>query len=359
MPAKLEDIARESGFSIATVSRVLSNSTYPVKASVREKILETAHAMGYRPNLVARSLRTDQTNTVGILVDDLLSPFTPPVVRGIQDQLKENNYMSLIVNSDWDVEQEHAGIDSLLSRPVDGIIFVEYSHLTSSEALTNANKPGVFVHRLFGTPIKNSVVPDDIYGASLAVDHLIHLGHRSIAYISGLENWHNSKERLEGYKKTLERHGIPLVEEWIRSGDWEIEGGYSGTQGLLELSNRPTAIFAANDLMAVGVIYAIQDAGLSVPHDIAVVGYDNREFTWVVRPNITTVEMPVYEMGRIAAEILLQQIVDGTRENEEVKAKGKLIIRDTCGASNVQKTNLRFERNTALRRVLLNKEPDN
>jgi len=111
--------------------------------------------------------------------------------------------------------------------------------------------------------------------------------------------------------------------------------------------------------MAVGAIYAIQDAGLSVPHDIAVVGYDNREFTWVVRPNITTVEMPVYEMGRIAAEILLQQIVDGTRENEEVKVKGKLIIRDTCGASNAQKTNLRFERNTALRRVLLNKDPDN
>jgi DNA-binding LacI/PurR family transcriptional regulator len=242
---------------------------------------------------------------------------------------------------------------------VDGIIFVEYSHLTSSEALTNANKPGVFVHRLFGTPIKNSVVPDDIYGASLAVDHLIRLGHRSIAYISGPENWHNSKERLEGYKKTLEKYGIPLVEEWIRPGDWEVEGGYRGTQSLLQLSNRPGAIFAANDLMALGAIYAIQDAGLSVPDEVAVVGYDNREFTWIVRPNITTVVMPVYEMGRIAAKILLQQIVDGTRENEEVKVKGELIIRDTCGASESQKTNRHFERNTSLRRVLLNKDPDN
>jgi LacI family transcriptional regulator len=139
MPAKLEDIARESGYSIATVSRVLNNSTYPIRASVREKILATAHTMGYHPNLVARSLRTDQTNTVGILVDDLLSPFTPPAVRGIQDQLKEHNFISLIVNSDWDLEQEQAGILSLLSRPVDGIIFVEYSHLTSSEALTRAS----------------------------------------------------------------------------------------------------------------------------------------------------------------------------------------------------------------------------
>jgi LacI family transcriptional regulator len=359
MPAKLEDIAKESGFSIATVSRVLNNSTYPVRASVREKILETAQAMGYQPNLVARSLRTDQTNTVGILVDDLLSPFTPPVVRGIQDQLKENNFISLIVNSDWDLEQEKAGIVSLLSRPVDGIIFVEYSHLTSSEALANASKPGMFVHRLFGTPIKNSVVPDDMYGAGLAVDHLIQLGHRSIAYISGPQNWHNSKERLEGYKKTLEKYEVPFVEEWIRPGDWEVEGGYRGAQSLLQLSNRPSAIFAANDLMALGTIYAIQDAGLRVPQDFAVVGYDNREFTGIVRPNITTVEMPVYEMGRIAAEILLQQIAQGTREHDEVKVKGELIIRDTCGASESQKTNRRFERNTSLRRILLNKDPDN
>jgi len=149
------------------------------------------------------------------------------------------------------------------------------------------------------------------------------------------------------------------VEEWIQPGDWEIEGGYRGAQSLLKLPNRPTAIFASNDLMALGAIYAIQDAGLSVPHDIAVVGYDNREFTWIARPNITTVEMPVYEMGRIAAEILLQQIADGSRENEEVKVKGELIVRDTCGASESQKTNRRFERNTSLRRLLLNKEPEN
>jgi LacI family transcriptional regulator len=359
MPSKLEDIAKETGFSIATVSRVLSNSPYPVRASVREKILEAAQTMGYRPNLIARSLRTDQTKTVGILVDDLLSPFSPPVVRGIQDRLKENNFLSLIVNSDWDTEQEQAGIESLLSRPVDGIIFVEYSHLTGTEAMTNANKPSVFVHRLFGTPIKNSVVPDDIHGASMAVDHLVRLGHRAIAYISGIESWHNSKERLAGYQQTLEKHGLPLAKEWIQPGDWEVEGGYQATQNLLQLSNRPSAIFAANDLMALGAIYAIQDIGLRVPQDIAIVGYDNREFTWIVRPNITTVEMPVYEMGRVAADMLLQQIVEGIHEIDEVKIKGELIIRDTCGASEAQKTNRNFERNTSLRRVLLNKDPEN
>lgn len=358
MPVKLEDIARESGFSIATVSRVLTNSPYPVRAAVREKIIETAQALGYHPNLIARSLRTDQTNTIGILVDDLLSPFTPPVVRGIQDRLKENNFLSLIVNSDWDLEQERAGIETLLSRPVDGIIFVEYSHLTSSELLTTANKPGVFVHRLFGTPTKNSVVPDDAYGASLAVGHLIQLGYRAIAYINGPENWHSAKKRLEGYIETLNKHEIDFLQEWIMPGDWEIEGGYQAAQQLLQLSNRPTAIFAANDLMALGAIYAVQDAGLSVPQDVAVVGYDNREFTGIVRPGITTVVMPVYEMGLIAAEMLLQQIMDRTRESEEVKVKGELIIRDTCGAGESQKNRDRFERNTSLRRVVLNKHPE-
>lgn len=359
MPPKLEDIARATGFSVPTVSRVLTNSSYPVKPAVREKILAAAQVMGYRPNLSARSLRTDRTNTIGILVDDLLSPFSPPVVRGIQDYLKENNYLSLIVNSDWDPEQERTGIETLLSRPVDGIIFVEYSHLTSSEALVSANKPGVFVHRLFGTSIKNSVVPDDSYGAGLAVSHLVDLGHRSIAYINGPEDWHNSRERLAGYKNTLEKYRIPLDEKYIQPGDWEVEGGYQAVQSLLQLPNRPTAIFAANDLMALGAIYAIQDAGLSVPLDIAVVGYDNRDFTSIVRPGITTVVMPVYEMGRIAAETLLQQIADGTRESEEAKVKGELIIRDTCGADESQKTKRNLNRSISPRRILLNKNPDN
>ena len=156
MSVKLEDIARETGFSISTVSRVLSNSNYRVSEPIREKVLRAADLMGYRPNLAARSLRTDRTNTIGIIVDDLLSPFTPPIVRGIQDYLNEHGFLSLIVNSDWDPSQEQAAIKTLLSRPVDGIVFVEYSHQTHSDDLERSDKPHVFVHRLFGSPIKNS-----------------------------------------------------------------------------------------------------------------------------------------------------------------------------------------------------------
>jgi LacI family transcriptional regulator len=358
MSPKLEDIANRTGFSIATISRVLSNSQYPVKMAVREQILQAAKEMGYKPNLSARSLRTDRTNTIGILVDDLMSPFTPTVVRGIQDYLKDKDFMNLIVNSDWDPEQERSALDALISRPVDGIIFVEYSHLTSNEALEKSNKPGVFVHRLFGTKIHNSVVPDDYYGAELAVKHLVSLGHRKISFISGPESWYSSKERLTGYRDELERSGIAFNGDWVMPGDWEVDGGYQAAKSLLQLKERPTAIFAGNDLMALGAVYAIQDAGLSVPNDIAVVGYDNREFTRIVRPGITTVVMPVYEMGRIAAEMMLNQIAEGKREDDEIKVKGELIVRDTCGADESRKTKEKSDYQTSPRWMLLHKHPE-
>jgi LacI family transcriptional regulator len=248
--------------------------------------------MGYKPNLSARSLRTDRTNTIGIIVDDLLSPFTPSIVRGIQDYLNEYEYLSLIVNSDWNPELEQEAISTLVSRPVDGIIFVEYSHPAANALLEHSNKPYVFVHRLFGTPINNSVVPDDVYGASLAVRHLITLGHKRIAYINGPESWHSAKKRLVGYQAELAANRLEFDPAIVQPGDWEFEGGYQAAQNLMRLDRPPTAIFSANDLMALGAIDAIQDAGLNVPKDVAVVGYDNRDFTRIFRPKITTVSMP-------------------------------------------------------------------
>jgi LacI family transcriptional regulator len=358
MSVKLEDVARETGFSIATVSRVLANSDYPVNPSVREKVLKVAQAMGYRPNMAARSLRSNRTNTIGIIVDDIMSPFVPPIVRGIQDCLRENDFLSVIVNSDWDPDQEQDAINTLISRPVDGIIFVEYSHLVHSGILEQSNKPRMFVHRIFGSPIKNSVVPDDHYGATLAVRHLISLGHHRIAYINGPENWHNSRTRYVGYKDELESHNISLESNLVQPGDWELESGYKATQNLLSLDDPPTAIFAANDLMALGSIYAIQDAGLDIPKDVAVVGYDNRDFAKIVRPKITTVVMPVYEMGRVATESLLAQIADGHEEIEETKVRGELIIRDTCGADEACKAREEPNPRTTFRRILLNKQPE-
>jgi LacI family transcriptional regulator len=358
MSITLEDIAKATGFSVPTVSRALTHSNYPVNVDTRKKILAAAQEMGYQPNLLARSLRTERTNTIGIIVDDLLSPFTPPIVRGIQDYLYESDFMSLIVNSDWDPELEKEAIKTLVSRPVDGLIFVEYSHLATSDGLEQSNKPHVFVHRLFGSPIHNSIVPDDLWGAALVIRHLVGLGHRRIAYINGPESWHNAQKRFTGYREELAAHGLAYDPALYQPGDWEIEGGYRAAQNLLDLAQPPTAIFAANDLMALGAIYAIQDRGLRVPENVAVAGYDNRNFTKIMRPRMTTVSMPVYEMGRAAAGLLLKQITKGRQDEQEIKIMGELFIRETCGAPAAQRTVEEPVTAVVARRIMLDKHPE-
>jgi DNA-binding LacI/PurR family transcriptional regulator len=320
--------------------------------------LEAAEALGYQPNLMARSLRTDRSNMIGIIVDDLMSPFTPRIVRGIQDYLNQHDYLSLIVNADWNPALEQEAIKTLISRPVDGIIFVEFSHPAVSEVLERSKKPHIFVHRLFGTPIKNSIVPDDTCGAALAVNHLLALGHRRIGYINGPESWHNAKKRLAGYREELEANGIQFDPALAQPGDWEFEGGYQAAKNLLALDQPPTAIFSANDLMALGAIYAIQDAGLSVPDDLAVVGYDNRDFTKTFRPKITTVSMPVYEMGWKAAELLLKQLTEGRKDFDEIKIIGQLVIRESCGAGESLRTDEEPLSATVVRRLLLARHPE-
>jgi DNA-binding LacI/PurR family transcriptional regulator len=190
------------------------------------------------------------------------------------------------------------------------------------------------------------------------VQHLIGLGHRRIGYINGPEDWHNSRDRLAGYTDTLANHSIAVDPPLIQAGDWEFESGYSAAGILLDLPERPTAIFAGNDLMALGAIYRIQDAGLAVPGDIAVIGYDNRDFTKIFRPKITTVGLPVYEMGRTAAELLLQQITEGKSEFAELKVKGRLHVRETCGADRALRTKEPPFITTGIRRAWLQTQPE-
>lgn len=359
MPVTLEEIAKAAGFSVPTVSRALTNSKYPINPTTRQRIIEVAQSLGYKPNLAARSLRTEQTSTIGIIVDDISSPFVPPIVRGIQDYLKQFDYLSLIINSDWDPQVEQDAINTLVSRPVDGIIFVEYSHLALTEVLVRSNKPYVFAHRLFGSAIKNSVVPDDYGGAGIAIQHLVGLGHRRIAYINGPESWYSARRRLEGYTDAMAANRLVVEPGFIQPGEWEYDSGYQAVLNLLQLKEPPTAIFAANDLMALGAVSALQDKGLNVPKQVAVVGYDNRDFARIVRPRLTTVSMPVYEMGRAAAELLVKQISEGRQEADEIRVKGKLYIRDTCGADPSLRTPEEMNMGTIHRRILLNKGPDN
>jgi LacI family transcriptional regulator len=331
MPVSITDVARAAGFSIATVSRVLNGTDYPLAEDTRLKVLEVAKQLGYRPNLIARSLRMEQTHTVGIIVENILSPFIPSIIRGIHDRLKEFDYLSIVLNSDSNLAVEADAIERLGMRQIDGIIFVE-SHMRSSvEVSALINKPHLFVHRLFNSLGVNSIVPDDRYGARLAVKHLVELGHRRIAFINGPEGWDATANRLAGYGDELLACGIEFDTSLVHQGDWQVQSGYLLAQQLLALPQRPTAVFAANDLMALGVIYAAQEVGLNVPTDLALVGYDDRDFTGFMRPALTTIQMPCEKMGQVAADSLLRLIKGDMEVIKPTLVQGALVVRQSCG----------------------------
>ncbi|MCB0188980.1 MAG: LacI family DNA-binding transcriptional regulator [Caldilineaceae bacterium] len=338
MSATLEEVAKAAGVSVTTASRVLTANKHPVRAATRQRVLKAAQRLQYRPNLLARSMRTERTHTIGILAEDLLSPFTPPIIRGIQDFLKTIDYLALIVNTDSAPEVEQNAISTLLSRSVEGILFVELDHLAGTEELIRSEKPFVFVHRLFGASITNSVVPDDELGTRLALEHLLRLGHQQIAHIAGPLGWHSARRRLEGYRDLLTEHGFALDNRLIVEGDWTYQGGMRAAEQILAATPRPTAIYVANDTMAFGAIHAIQQQGLRVPDDIAIVSYDNSEFSRILHPTLTTVSLPAYEMGLHAAELLWRKLQGEAVDEQEVKICGRLYIRESCGAAEAQRT---------------------
>ncbi len=332
MPVTIRDIAEAAGVSITTVSRVLNNVDHPIGAETRQRVLAVAESFGYRPNIAARSLRTDRSATVGIIADDIAGPFATKIIRGIQDRLRQAGYLCVIISADWNPDTEREAIRDLVSRSIDGIVFSETWHHTAVDLLDLANKPYVFVHRQFAAPGEYSTIPDERYGAHLAMTHLIRLGHKRIAYINGPTHYYASALRLNGYREELEEAGLPFDSRLVACGDWSLESGYTAMQQLLEVRPRFTALFAGNDLMAVGAIYALQDAGLRVPDDVAVVGYDNREISYTFRPKLTTVTLPCYEMGQAAAQMLLDRMHGKNEVAEEIKVRGSLLIRESCGA---------------------------
>ena len=216
----------------------------------------------------------------------------------------------------------------------------------------------MFVHRLFGASVKNSVVPDDALGAQLAVEHLLKFGHQHIAHIAGPQGWHSARQRLESYQTTLSSWHIALDPTLIIESDWEFEGGVAAAEQLLAMSQRPTAIFAANDMMALGAIAALQQAGLRVPQDIALVGYDNRDFSRVFHPKLTTVSLPTYRIGQKAAELLWLKLQGEAADLEEVKICGQLYIRESCGADKMLRTQDKPDVETTVRHRLTGKQPE-
>ncbi|GBF10390.1 catabolite control protein A [Tepidibacillus sp. HK-1] len=330
MPVTIYDVARESGVSMATVSRVV-NGNPNVKPSTRKKVLETIEKLGYRPNAVARGLASKKTTTVGIVIPDISNAFFAEVVRGIEDIASMYHYNIILSSSDKKVEKELSLINTLLEKQVDGLLFmgaeVTNDHL---EIFKTSTVPIVLAATKDPSKMFPSVDIDHFQAAKDAVNAFIQGGHRKIAIITGpLTDPLTGLDRFNGYKAALEEANIPFDEQYVRVGDYHYESGLEAMNDFLSLAEKPTALFAASDEMAVAAIHAIQDNGLQVPQDIEVRGFDNIPISSMVRPLLSTVAQPQYDIGAVAMRFLTKHMNEEPITDQFVILQHQLINRQS------------------------------
>jgi DNA-binding LacI/PurR family transcriptional regulator len=305
----LRDVARKAAVSTATVSNVLNDTLY-VSSALRTRVIAAAKELNYRPNSVARGLRLRRSDTVGMIVPDVTNPFFPAVVRGAEDVLTRKGFTLIIGNSDNDFAKEEAYYRTFLERQVDGLLTVPTCDDApeSIRGLRDRGIPVVYVDRShLGVP-GDIVMADNLNGSRRCVQHLIKTGRRRVATITGPLNLSNARTRLEGYRWALNQARLPEDNRLIREGAFDAVSGREHTRALLALSPRPDAIFVANALMACGALQTLEEAGLSCPADLALACFDHLDFFELVRPRLTCVAAPSYELGARAAELLLKRI---------------------------------------------------
>lgn len=330
MPVTIYDVAREAGVSMATVSRVV-NGNQNVKPATRKKVLDTIESLGYRPNAVARGLASKKTTTIGVVIPDISSSFFAEVVRGIEDIAAMYHYNIILSNSDNNVEKELSLINTLFEKQVDGLLFMG-GEVTKEHSNIFKTSPVPVV--LAATKDSNNLFPsvdiDHAQASEDAVNAFIEAGHKRIALISGpLTDPLAGLARYEGYKNALEKAKITLDDELIRIGDYKYESGMEAMEYFLNLEDKPTAVFAVSDEMAVGAIHMIQDVGLKVPNDIQVRGFDNIPISSMVRPLLSTVAQPQYDIGAVATRFLTKHINDEPIDDQIVILQHQLIDRES------------------------------
>ncbi len=330
---QVKDVAALAGVSPATVSRVINKHPH-ISPETRAKVLAAIEQLGYEPSRVAQRLRMGMTRIFGLILSDVTNPFFTAAVRGIEDVAYAREYSVLLCNADEQPEREALYTRVLLAEKVAGVIISPTDErCTTCAAFLERGIPVVAMDRRIRGLAIDTVVVDNIEGAYQAVSHLIRLGHRRIGLIGGRLEISTGRERQEGYLKALRDHGIPVDPELIRVGDFKQESGYRLACELLSLPDRPTAIFAANNLMTLGALNAIHKKGLAIPRDVAIVGFDDMPWAASLNPALTAVAQPAYELGRTAAELLLARIADPNRPAQEVILHTQLIIRQSCGSS--------------------------
>jgi DNA-binding LacI/PurR family transcriptional regulator len=324
----MKQIAEMAGVSLGTVSNVL-NSTAVVREPLRKRVMEAVDRLGYQPSQLARGLRRVKTNMIGMIIPDVTNPFFPAVVRGAEDMAFANGYRLVLCNTDNDHAKEIAYLNELRTYLPAGLIVIpsNFSDLTQqAESYRKAGTAVVCVDRLPKEWEGDSVTVANAQGAYEAARYLIRIGHRRLATITGPLQLTNAQQRLAGFKRAVREAKIGVQPEYIQQATFDREGGRTKTKLLLSMIPRPTAIFAGNDMIALGSLQAVRDAGLCCPEDVSVFGFDDLDFAEMTNPSLSSVHQPGYQLGVAAASMLLDRFAGnaGPAKHEVLKTELKI-----------------------------------
>ncbi len=307
--ATMKDVARLAGVSTSTVSHVINNNRF-VSEAVREKVTSAVSQLNYAPSALARSLKLNQTRTIGMLLTASSNPFYSEVVRGVERSCYERGYSLVLCNTEGDEDRMNRSLETLLQKRVDGLLIMcTESHLPSAELLNRY--PSIPSVMMDWAPFEGSsdIIQDNsLLGGEMATRHLIARGYTRIACIAGPQDKTPARLRLEGYRQAMASAGLPVPEGYIVSSDFEFQGGFNAMNTLLSLNPLPQAVFTCNDAMAVGVYHALYQAGMSIPGDMAVMGYDDIELARYMTPPLSTIHQPKDELGELAIDTLLHRL---------------------------------------------------
>jgi LacI family transcriptional regulator len=328
----LRDVARVAGVHPGTASRALNEETRAlVNEETARRVLEAAEQLGYRPNPIARGLKTNRSYTIGVLIPDLTNPLFPPILRGIEDRLEESGYTPLMANTDNDPERERIDWHAMRARQVDGIVSATARRDRGLlDELIESGIPVVLVNRRAPESGVPSATADDRQGIRLAVEHLTQLGHRRIAHIAGPLELSTGLDRHEAFHETMGELGLEADPQLVvvTRAFTESEGAKACAE-LLDRGARPTAIAAANDLIALGCYDVFAERGISCPDEISVVGFNDMPFADRFQPPLTTIRIPHYELGTAAAELMLENLLNGGAPPRDIRLEPSLVVRSS------------------------------
>lgn len=327
----MKDVARKAGVSTSTVSHVINKNRF-VSVGVREKVELAIRVLNYAPSALARSLKINQTHTIGMLITASSNPFYAEIVRGVEDSCYERGYSLILGNTAGDEDRMNRSLETLLQKRVDGLLLMcTESHLPSADILNRY--PSIPTVMMDWAPFegRGDIIQDNaLLGGELATQHLIDSGYTRIACIAGPLDKTPARMRLEGYKNAMEKNGLDVLPGYVVESDFEFQGGYNAMIELLALKTPPQAVFTSNDAMAVGVYHALYQAGLQIPQDMAVMGYDDIELARYLSPPLSTIHQPKNELGELAIDTLIHRLRHPDVSQQTLVLTPELIVRGSA-----------------------------